>query len=662
MVKYKVIPEYYIKNNSLSDSKFKNKENFSAVSFTGKMNIADVFSTKPYYKRLCSKDRFGQILDLLDLNYKKYFEEIFANLKKELKTNPLFENIPNDIKSDILDGHIISLTEKGFMGRLSDAIIAPFTSSVNFIKNKFAGKDKLTEIEKIKQIKTDIANIEGLVDYVDYVENLKEKNPKKFKKLFQDKNPKELIQNKIKKNFTKIKASYSSHLAATLVELTSCLAMVAFNGFDFYNLTRRVDDNHEEAMKEAKLKMKQDIIRLTILCYLMYVTSTVFKKNCNKSMMKMLALASAVQLTAEIINRKVTGRPILPLNDQALKKYEEKEKQKSAKLKNKNILKTDTKTDTVKQLESSKHNNNRVSFTGSSVKNLFLKEIIYSKDELQKILALTQKTDPQRAERFVKLIEERLTGNLQGKKLEEIYPDNQVNNILLGTTENIWGKITKSIFTPVTGIVNLIKKIGGKGKKIADEFIEIKNYLSFVKKLLKNKYQGKDLINNEDTFNEFKRDIMNASLASFRDTEANYNTAVYSIIKRIAVYAIFIAFVATDAYNVTMLHNKGDKKKALIQVKQRIIQDMAKFFVSIYTSSANLILFSELYNKTLTNVFGLSLGVSIANNYLNRSLLGLPILPKNKKQLEELEERNNKSSFYRSINKLIGKDVKKSTG
>lgn len=650
MIKNKIILQPNTLNNSFSAPK-KGEERSRAVSFQGKIGGADFFSMKLNYKELCKKDKFNEILNLLDPSYKEYFQEILLNLSREVDKNPhLFKDMPDSIKLSIKDGNIVGRARKSFMGRLLEAATDPVTSIVHAVKNKFSkDSNKKEEIKKAEQLGKDIANIEGLVEFV---QNLKEKDPEKIKKLIQD---------KIKKNFTKIKASYSSNLSTTVADLAMFLVSVVYNAFDFYNLTRRVDDNHQEAMKEAKMKVKQDVIRLSMISYLTYIATTLLKKDCNKSMIRMLGVISVVQMIAEVVNRKVTGRPVLPMNEEKYKKYIEKHKNYS-KIKSPEYTPQYKSFEQASNIENfamnSKQTDKKISFTGAS--NLFSKEIKYSKNELKDLMELIEKIDSNQMKRYTEIIEKGFSGNLSGKKLSDIYSDGQINEVAIGREESGFKKFTNALFLPITAPIKLVKKLLTKESSKANEVIELKNYFKVVKNLLETKYKGKDLRNDAAAFAEFKKDIMNAALASFRTSEANYNTANYAVVKRVFIYTIYTTFIAADAYNVTMLHSEGNKKKAAVQAKQRIIQEITRFFISIYTNSANAILFSELYNKSLINVAGLTTATSTFNNYLTRTVLGKPILPKNKDQLNQFDEKRRQSKFYQFIDKLTGKKSEQS--
>jgi len=339
-------------------------------------------------------------------------------------------------------------------------------------------------------------------------------------------------------------------------------------------------------------------------------------------------------LSAEIINRKITGRPILPLDEKGLKEFEQKQKVKRA----------------------DKETNSKPAFTGAQPTSIFKQNVLFSKSELHNILKITAKIDAKLANKYTELIEKRFTGDLKGKKLDEIFSNKNINEVSLGEKENLLGKSLRCLLYPIIQPIRFAKKLANKGKQEVDELVEVRNYLKTIKKLINTKYKDKEVLNDKNNFNKIRSDVMNSAFASFRSTEANYNAANYSIIKRVFSYSIFTTFIAWDAYNVTMMHSKGDKKKALVQAKQRVIQEVARFFISIYTASATLPLVGECFNKSLPNLFGITLLTSATNGTLTRKILGIPITPKDKTALDKFDKDNSKSSFHKQINKLTGKD------
>lgn len=630
------------------------KSNSSVIS-KNKPSFKGNFLTKIKYPELCTKERFSKILDMLDSSYKEYFESILEDLKNIIEHQPhLFKDMPDEVKFKIQNSHVVYLNKKGNIEKLTGAVISPITSLVSFAKNLFSKTKKTSDVQKVNDIKKDFLNIEGLVEFV---ENSKEKDPEKLKKL---------IEEKIKKGFSKTKANYSSNLFTTMIDLASFLVSAAYQGADFYNITRRADDNHEKALKEAKIKIKQDSIRLVMLTYLTYIITSVFKKGCNKSMLNALATASVIQAASEIVNRKITGRPVLPINDTNFQKYMQKEGNKilSQSLANTVVPNKNNYTPTGgKNIFSSfmfsnqLNNKSKISFKGLPINRVLSKELTFPKNDIINVMRVIKEVNPSQFKRYTELIEREFKGVLKGRKFEEICADDTIQTIPLGQTESTFGRLIKSIFIPITALVKFSQKLINKKSEKVDDFIEIKNYLTYTNKLLKTKYKDKDPFGNKDIFNSLKKDLMDSTFAPFRTTEANYNTANYAIIKRIFSYSIFTTAIASDAFNVTMLHTNADKEKSKIQAKQRVIQEITRFFISIYTASASLTMFGGLYNKTILNAFLITCMTSIANNALTRKILGLPILPKTKEQLIKLDEQSKKSKFHSFINKLTGKET-----
>lgn len=651
MITYKLAPNNKKYTSQVFEDALK-RDNLSNPSFKGVSIAKDILSAKLQYKKLCSKDEFDKIINLLEPTYKEYFEQIAGDFRQEISQNPkLFKNLPAEMKQEIQDGAIIARPQKAFLGKFIDAVSGPISYVSGAFKNRFADETKRLEHNKLKEIDINLANIEGLIEYV---KNSKEDDSAMLK---------QHLQEKIKKNFTKIKASYSSNLSVTLTDLATFGVAAGFHGCDFYNVSRRIDDNHKAAVKEAKVKVKQDAIRLVVLSYLTYVLTTLLKKDCNKSMPRMLAIASVIQVVAEILTRKVTGRPVLPVKEKELKRYQKKQKINAS---SKTQVADAPKFEKEKAGQSIpfwkqanavqlKNVLNKVTFTG----NPLVKRVFIPKKELIRIVKLTDKIDSSLVKRYTALIENKSFNEFGGKKLSDVFEDDSVNNIFLGEKESNLGRFLRCIFVPVTAPAKFLKKIMKKEQAQVDEMLEVRNYTAFVKRLLETKYKGKDVINDADSLAAFKKDVMNAAFASFRSTEANYNTANYSIIKKVFSYSIFTTFMSWDVYNITMVHSDGDKKKALVQAKQRFVQEIIRFFISVYTTSANLTMFGHLYNKTIANAFGLTTMTSTLNNILTRKAVGLPITPKSKKELEEMDKKNNKSAFYRYLNKFMGKPNEK---
>lgn len=612
-------------SNSLTIfSKVKARES-SAVSFKGALGDVSHFSTKLTCKNLCSRERFNQILELLEPSYREYFERISAEIRENFKSNPeLFRSLSEEEKRNFESGHIV-IPQTTIARRSFNLLTSPFTSSIRGIKKIFSQKPDVEQI-KLEQFRQNCQNLEG---FIEYVEAQKEKNPHEIKKL---------LNEKLQNNFKKLKANYSSNLFIVLIEAASAIAGGAFSVCDFYNITRRVDDDHKHALKEAIIKGEQETVRLGVLSYLIYTVASSLKKHCNKSIPRALAIGASLELVSEVVNRAITGRPFYPVNDKTVNKFKNKETAKD-------------KVDSPPPFGAQK----KVSFTGMNPSSLLSKDVIYSKQNVQQIIEFTKKLNNELAEKYIAIIEQKLSGALNGKKLKDIFADNDIQDLTLGTKESFVERAVKCVLIPITAPINALKRLAQSGQVKSDEFNEVENYFSYINHLAATKYKGKD-INNPEVFKEVQQDVMNNILSGFTSSEANYNTSHLAVLRKIFSYAIVGSFVSMDAYNVTMIHSDNDKKKGQEQAKQRALLYLLKFFLSIYTVSAATTLFTRSYNKSIVNAVGLTVLTSTLNNYLTRKILGIPVLPRDKAGLQRFDEEKNKSKFHQFINKLIQKD------
>lgn len=612
--------------NLLADNKKVMASRNCTVSF--KASEADLckFATKSTYKYLCSKERFNQILDLLEPCYREYFQRVLTEIRETLKTKPeLLKSMSVEDKRSFENGHIV-IPQSTVAKKTFDLLTSPFTYSAKAIKKVFTRKPESDSQIQLDKFKQNCTNLQG---FVEFVESQEQKSPQEIKKL---------LNEKLQNNFKKLKANYSSNLFIVMIEAASAIAGGIFSVCDFYNITRRVDDDHKHALKEAVIKGEQEAVRLGVLSYLIYTVASSLKKHCNKSIPRALAIGASLELVSEVINRAITGRPFYPVNETTVNKFKSKEE---ANAKNDNA-----------QPENAKKN---VSFKGLSAGNAFSKDLIYSKNEVQQILEFTKKLNSEQAQRYITILEQKLSGALKGKKLTDIFADKSIQELTLGTKESFLERAVKCVLIPITAPINALKKLAQKGQVKADEFSEVENYFSYINHLVSTKYKGKD-INDPAVFKNVQHDVMNNMLSGFSSSEANYNTSHLAVLRKIFSYAIVGSFVSMDAYNVTMIHSNNDKKKGQEQAKQRALLYLLKFFLSIYTVSAATTLFTRSYNKNIANAVGLTFLTSTLNNYLTRQILGIPVLPRDKAALQKFDEEKEKSKFHQFINKLIQKN------
>ena len=107
--------------------------------------------------------------------------------------------------------------------------------------------------------------------------------------------------------------------------------------------------------------------------------------------------------------------------------------------------------------------------------------------------------------------------------------------------------------------------------------------------------------------------------------------------------AITTIFLVTDASNLTMQYSNDNKKAAKKSATNRTAQEISRIGLSAYMLAFVHNLLSKLCNSSLAGAFGITALTSVINDSLSRKVVGVPITPKTKDQLLEIDRQNNKS-------------------
>ena len=120
-----------------------------------------------------------------------------------------------------------------------------------------------------------------------------------------------------------------------------------------------------------------------------------------------------------------------------------------------------------------------------------------------------------------------------------------------------------------------------------------------------------------------------------------------------SVYAVYLS---NDAYNTTMRYSNSESSSQE-QRKSRANQEFAKILMNIYVQNLLLGTFENQINRSMTNAL-LASGITVgASEVIGRMLVGRPIFPSNKENLDRMEEKmQNKKGFLASIGRLIAGD------
>ena len=121
--------------------------------------------------------------------------------------------------------------------------------------------------------------------------------------------------------------------------------------------------------------------------------------------------------------------------------------------------------------------------------------------------------------------------------------------------------------------------------------------------------------------------------------------------------AITTIFLVTDAFNLTMQYSNDDKKAARKSAKNRTAQEISRIGLSAYMLAFVHNLLSKVCNSSLAGAFGITTLTSVINDSLSRKVVGVPITPKTKEELLEIDRKNNhsKSPIKKALAYSLGK-------
>ncbi|MDD3149341.1 MAG: hypothetical protein PHV68_00755, partial [Candidatus Gastranaerophilales bacterium] len=240
-------------------------------------------------------------------------------------------------------------------------------------------------------------------------------------------------------------------------------------------------------------------------------------------------------------------------------------------------------------------------------------------------------------------------------------------------------RLGESFFSPITAPVKFISKQFKSDEQLAkiENFESIKKNFEVVEefvngvfnrnkvfkenwKIDNSKIDAKkidDLIIPEDLLSDkLKRKRLN----TIKPAGAPYSLTALSTSNRLISGILGGVFLATDAYNTTMLYSKSQNESRK-EAKTRFSQEITRIGLTAYLNIVILDTFAKATKKSLFAALALSGAVVLISDTLGRKLLGRPILPSSYDKLlankEEIENRNDVlAKFGRMIN---GEEVNK---
>lgn len=522
------------------------------------------------------------------------------------------------------DAGISALMEKGkTYGTKEEAVgtklVGIVKNPVIAIKDMFKKKTDVVEDEVVHKVK----HLEGLMNYIEYCE-------KKGKEV-------DIFDERIKEA-TGLKATFSNMKQATGIRIITGIIGAAYLASDNFNMVRSIDDDKEKANQAASSRLKQQAIRVGIGAYAIYASKYLFEKQCNKSLKIALTVALAAAFVPEVLSRLLTNKPIMPISkEEALKRGNAKPAD------NKAHTSQETKAESAPQAAQAPalKGQKPVAFKGG----FLMKEINVPKSELKKVLDATKEISEKTYDRFLDIVKSELGVDLV-QKLEST-ADNEL--ISLGMQKNRARRILESFTSPVKPIIKLVNKILKKEEPAKTKIGFVQNYVADMAETLKGDPK------NPKTSAQIIEELKKTKYDTFLNEKASYDSNKYSLWNKLLASTLSGFFVVSDDYNLTMQQSKGDEDLSKQNGRKRALQKVVSIGISSYIMTITGSLFAKQTNAKLAIAIGMAGFNNFAYETLTRMLIGQPIMPKDKKQLDELQQKNEKIKFYRVMGKIMGK-------
>lgn len=236
-----------------------------------------------------------------------------------------------------------------------------------------------------------------------------------------------------------------------------------------------------------------------------------------------------------------------------------------------------------------------------------------------------------------------------------VSPITVIKDLALKTVDNKLGKK----FLPVI-YKNIQKR--KEYSKIVENYKNIVGLSNFIR-IQENLYRinaGHAPIQNAGNFlipaDILKEKINFLRFKSVNPEKGQYSTKNMLLTTRIVSGSVYTAFLSNDAYNTTMRYSNSENDSQE-QRRARANQEIAKIGMNIYIQNMLLSTFENQINKSMTNAL-LASGITVAaSEIIGRMLVGRPIFPSNKENLDRMEENmQNKKGVLAAIGRLIAGD------
>ena len=523
----------YLQKNRLDDKNNFKKPLNSSVQFRGLFNpitvqklannilpakIADIPPTLEKKALKLLKRKSDNLADLY-IGFKDTFIE-------RIKSNEKFRasiGIDDKTLERINNGSIIAIPESNLLKKFIGNIFAPlkiFSDLYSFTLNSKLGKWAAKNSKLVAGLAAKNAEsvensniIKNYRSYTGLLDSIKIWEAKQRKTAgisgWDNNGPllisTEVLESKVLRRWLKsvdpTKGKYQTKHIMLGNRLISGMVYGTFLGNDAYNTTMRYSNNKDEANVQRRSRFAQELSKIGINMYLINLFVGTFEKYVNKSLFHALFMASTTTMTAEILGRKLVGRPIFPSNKETLDEMTKKMEEKKGFWVSVGRMISGTKPKTNKKQPKKNLwviSEQRMPFQGvtkSANTNFKGKNISFgslynvtnymNSKTMKQILNLIEQADPKIYKSYTEIIEKSLKKVSNGKDLTTMLSSEEL--IPLGTKKTMHGNLLKSIASPYFFLKNMGAKIVSGVKKLFNKsnttstLDEMKNKLSKLK-------------------------------------------------------------------------------------------------------------------------------------------------------------------------------------
>ncbi len=142
---------------------------------------------------------------------------------------------------------------------------------------------------------------------------------------------KENLYKSSNKFFDKTKGKFNTAHERPLNRIVTGLIPVAFLANDAYNLSVLCGDKKEDSEKEAKIRIKQEVVRVFTNASIQVLVYGTLTKLVNQSAYAMAGIGAAITLVSEFVSRISNKRPVMLLSKEGAKKYNQKQNPENVK-------------------------------------------------------------------------------------------------------------------------------------------------------------------------------------------------------------------------------------------------------------------------------------------------------------------------------------------